>query len=55
MLTLEQAREVLDTIVRQVRLTREEHSLAAQALELLYDRAKERAEDMKDRELPRDA
>jgi hypothetical protein len=47
MLTLEQARNVLDTIIRQTRMTREEHSLAGQALELLYDGAQEHAEDVK--------
>ncbi|MEN6534479.1 MAG: hypothetical protein ABFD89_12495 [Bryobacteraceae bacterium] len=44
MMNLEQAREILDTITRQARMTREEHSLASQALELLYDGAKEHEE-----------
>lgn len=44
---LEQAREILDTIVRQTRMTREEHSLAGQALEMLYDGAKEHEESQR--------
>jgi hypothetical protein len=43
MMTLEQAKEILDTVVRQTRMTRDEHSLAAQAIELLYDGAKDHA------------
>ena len=43
-MTLEQAREIVDTIIRQARMTREEHSLAAQAIELLYSGAKENQE-----------
>ena len=41
---LEQAREILDTVLRSVRMTREEHGIAAQALGLLYDGAKENEE-----------
>jgi hypothetical protein len=44
MMTLEQAREILDTISRQARMTRDEHSLAGQAIEVLYDGAKENQE-----------
>ncbi|MBE3045978.1 hypothetical protein IMZ48_26255 [Candidatus Bathyarchaeota archaeon] len=44
MMTLEQAKEILDTVVRQTRMTRDEHSLAAQAIELLYSGAQENAE-----------
>lgn len=44
MLTLEQAKEVIDLIVRQTRMTREEHAIASQAVELLYDGAKEHQE-----------
>jgi len=45
MLNLEQARQILDQIVSQTRLTREEHSLAGQAVQMLYDGAKENQED----------
>jgi len=47
MLNLEQARQILDHIVSQTRLTREEHSLASQSVQMLYDGAKEHAEDVK--------
>jgi hypothetical protein len=40
-MTPEQARDILDTIVSQTRMTRQDHSLASQAIELLYDAAKE--------------
>jgi predicted DNA-binding protein len=43
-MTPKQAREILDTIIRQVRMTREDHSLAAQAIEMLYDGARENEE-----------
>jgi hypothetical protein len=45
MMTLDQAKEILDTIARQTRMTREEHSLAIQAIGLLYDGAKENQEN----------
>ena len=48
MMTLEQAKEILDTIVRQTRMTRDDHSLAGQALELLYDGAKEHEEHQRE-------
>lgn len=48
MMTLEQAREILDTIVRQTRMTRDDHSLAGQALGLLYDGAKEYEEQQRE-------
>ncbi len=44
MLNLEQAREILDTITRNARMTRDEHSLAGQAVEMLYDGAKQNQE-----------
>ncbi len=44
MLTLEQARDIIDTIAQQTRLTRQEHSLVSQAIVLLYDGAKENEE-----------
>jgi hypothetical protein len=54
-ITLEQAREILDTISRQTRMTRDEHSLAGQAIELLYSEAKENQEhrqEVKNKLLP---
>jgi len=48
MLTLEQARNNIDEVLRTVRnpaLTRDEHNLLAMSLELLYDGAKEKVED----------
>lgn len=44
MMTLEQAKQVLDTIIQQVRMTRQDHALALQALNLLYSEAKEKQE-----------
>lgn len=44
MLTLEQAKDVIDLIVRQTRMTREDHSIAMQAVVLLYDGAKKNQE-----------
>jgi len=52
MMTLEQAKEILDTIVRQTRMTRDDHSLAGQALELLYDGAKEYEEQQREMKNP---
>ena len=43
-MTLEQAKDIINTIVANARMTRQEHSLASQALELLYDGAKEHEE-----------
>ena len=52
MMTLEQAKEILDTIVRQTRMTRDDHSLAGQALEPLYDGAKEYEEHQREMKNP---
>lgn len=43
-ITLEQARELLDIVVRRVPMTREDHDLCKAALDRLYMTAKE-AED----------
>lgn len=48
MLTLKQARDNLDTVVKSVRMTREEHELLRMSLEMLYDAARERQEDEAD-------
>jgi len=44
MITIDQARDNLDQILRAVRLTREEHQVLGSCLELLYDGAKEAEE-----------
>lgn len=44
MMQLEQAREVIDIVLRQARMTRDDHSIAGQALQMLYDEAMENRE-----------
>jgi hypothetical protein len=43
-ITLEQARNNIDQVLAAVRMTREEHGILAQSLEMLYDGAKETEE-----------
>lgn len=53
MITLEQARDNINEVLRTVRnpaLTRDEHDLLRMSLEVLYDGAKEKAEDKEEAE-----
>lgn len=43
-MTLEQARNAIDAVLQNVALKRSDHDLLRQALELLYDGAKENEE-----------
>lgn len=43
-MNLEQAREVIDIILRQIHMSRDDHAVAGQALGLLYSEAKENEE-----------
>lgn len=45
MLTLEQARDVLDTLARQTRMTRDDHEVAVQSIRVLYGAARDNQED----------
>jgi len=51
MITLEQAKANIDGVLKEVRhpaLTRGEHDILRMSLEMLYDNAKEQAEDKTD-------
>jgi len=47
-MTLKQARDAIDTVLQNVSLKRADHDLLREALEMLYDGAKEDEETKKD-------
>jgi len=48
MMTLEQAKNNIDALIANSRMTRQEHVTLQQSLGLLFDGAKEKQEDKKD-------
>ena len=50
MMTLEQAKNNIDALIANSRMTRQEHVTLQQSLGLLFDGAKEKQEDKKDAE-----